>query len=447
VYERCANYQKEATDMFDDIKELIDQAAPQPNQSHRDELWQQFQQEAQPTTVTASRPTTVLRPPAPKPAPSDTIILETIEPADELAKRRNHRRIYGALAVAAAVVTIAGIAAVSRNGKTVQVAPAAEPTTTIANGDATSSAPTVPQPTAVPTTGATVATTTATTTASTAPPKTAPATTVAPATTLPATTVPKTVTTVGTPGTKLVTVLAPDYAETMTAIGGWDGKNFVKLPTKVAPGPYQTLNGERFDVEFAKPDAEGHVHAGSNNYPKNGTGISFSATSWPLQPRAARSQGDPEALKDPRFNIYREEASRLAKELGGANVMPVLSSVVRADLDGDGTDEVLVAASYIDYVKPPQGPEPATVGSFSIAYVRHVVGNAAPSKVLSAVVVKDTPSIVPTLVIDGAADINGDGVMEVFGSGYLYEAANFYCWDAGSVDSAPKVLFSVFANQ
>jgi hypothetical protein len=431
--------------MFDDIKELIDQAAPQPNQTHRDELWQQFQNAAQVTTAAPSRPTTVLRPPVPQPVPSDTIILEKIVPADELAKRRNHRRMYSALAVAAAVVAVAGIAAISRNGKTVQVAPAAEPTTTIANGDATSSAPTVPQLTEVPTTAATVATTTATTTAGTSAPTTVPATTIAPVA-LPSTTLPKPATTVGAPTTKLVTVLAPDYAETMTAIGGWDGKNFVKLPTNVAPGPYQTLNGEKFDVEFAKPDAEGHVHAGSNNYPKNGTGISLSATSWSAQPGPARSQGDPEALKDARFNIYREEASRLAKELGGANVMPVLSSVVRADLDGDGTDEVLVSASYIDYVRPPQGPQPSTVGSFSIAYVRHVVGNIATSKVLSAVVVKESPSIVPTLVIEGAADINGDGVMEVFGSGLQYESANYYCWDAGSADRSPKVLFSVPAN-
>jgi hypothetical protein len=365
-----------------------------------------------------------------------------------LAKRRNHRRMYSALAVAAAVVTIAGIAAVSRNGKTVQVSPAA-PTSAAANVDQTSTVPASPASTEVTTTETPAATTTATTTAplpSTAPPKAAPATTVAPVAT-PATSTPKPITTVGVPATKLVTVLAPDYAETMTAIGGWDSKSFVKLPTKVAPGPYQTLTGEKFDVEIAKPDAEGHVHATPVSSPRNGVGISFSATSWPLQPRAARSQGDAEALKDPRFNIYREEASRLAKELGAGNFMPVLSSVVRADLDGDGTDEVLVAASYVDYVKPPQGPEPATVGSFSIAYVRHVVGDAAPSKVLSAVVVKGSPSIVPTLVIDGAADINGDGVMEVFGSGYLYEASNYYCWNAGSADRDPTVLFSVLANQ
>jgi hypothetical protein len=436
--------------MFDDIKELIDQAAPQPNQTLRDELWQQFRNDAQATMATASRPSTVLRPPVPQPElkPTDTIILEKVVPADELAKRRNHRRMYGVLAVAAAVVTIAGIAAVSRNGKTVQVSPAA-PTSTVANVDRTSTVPAAPASVAATTTDATVATTSATTSPpqpTAAPPKTVPATTAAPVTT-PVTTAPKPVTTVGVPATKLVTVLAPDYAETMTAIGGWDGKSFVKLPTKVAPGPYQTLTGEKFDVEIAKPDAEGHVHATPVSYPKNGVGISFSATTWPLQPRAARSQGDAEALKDPRFNIYREEASRLAKELGAGNFMPVLSSVVRADLDGDGTDEVLVAASYIDYVKPPQGPEPSTVGSFSIAYVRHVVGNNAPSKVLSAVIVKDSPSIVPTLVIDGTADINGDGIMEVFGSGYLYEASNFYCWNAGSADRDPTVLFSVVAGR
>lgn len=449
MYERCASCQKEATDMFDDIKELIDQAAPQANQTHRDELWQQFQNDAEVTTASASKPTTVLRPPAPQTVPSDTIILERIEPADELAKRRNHRRMYSALAVAAAVVTVAGIAAISRNGKTVQVAPAADPTTTIANGDETSRAPAVLPPTVATVTTAPPApgkTTIVTYAPSTVPATTPPAPTTAPAGTLPGTTVPKPVTTVGGPVTKLVTVLAPDYAETMTAIGGWDGKNFVKLPTNVAPGPYQTLNGQKFDVEIDKPDAEGHVHVTPKTVPPNGAGMSFSATSWSAQPRPARSQGDPEALKDARFNIYREEARRLAEELGGANVMPELSSVVRADLDGDGSDEVLVAASYIDYVNPPQGPMPAKVGSFSIVYVRHVVGNAATSKVISSVVVKDTPSIVPTLVIEGAADINGDGLMEVFGSGLLYEASNFYCWDAGSADRAPKTLFSVLAR-
>jgi hypothetical protein len=436
--------------MFDDIKELIDQAAPQPNQTHRDELWQQFQNDAQVTTgaaSTASRPTTVLRPPAPlPPKPSDTIILEKIVPFDELDKRRNHRRLYSVLAVAAAVVTVAGIAAVSRNGKTVQVSPAA-PTSTLVNGDETSTAPATPASTEVTTTEATVATTTATTAKplpSTAPPKTTPAPTVAPVTT-PATTAPKPVTTVGAPATNLVTVLAPDYAETMTAIGGWDGENFVTLPTKIAPGPYQALDGQKFEVEIAKPYGQARVQVQATTNADD-RGISFSSTSWSAQPRPARSQGDSEALKDARFNIYREEASRLAKELGGANVMPALSSVVRSDLDGDGADEVLVAASYMD-IGGLQGLEPAKIGSFSIVYVRQVVGNTATSKVISAVVAKDAPSILPSFWIDGAVDLNGDGVMEVLGSGGLWEWANYYCWDAGSADRSPKTLFSFVAPE
>jgi hypothetical protein len=428
--------------MFDDIKELIDQAAPQPNQTHRDELWQQFQNDAQVTTAAASRPTTVLRRPAPQPVakPTDTIILEKVVLADELAKRRNHRRMYSALAVAAAVVTVAGIAALSRNGKTVQVSPAAS-TSTVVNGDETSTAPATPASTEVTTTEATVATTTVTTAKplpSTAPPKTTPAPTAAPVTT-PATTVPRAVTTVGVPATKLVTIVGSDYVDTMTAIGGWDGTNFVKYPTKVAPGPYQFLDGKKFDVETREPDAEGHVHVQAT---PDGYGIGFSSTSWPAQPRPARSQGEPEALTDARFDIYREEASRLAKELGAGNVMPVLSSVVRADLDGDGTDEVLVAAAHIDYVNPPQGPEPSKTGSFSIVYVRHVVGSSAKSKVISAVVAKDAPKVLPRFRIEGAADLNGDGVMEVLGSSFVFEGTNYYCWDAGSADRAPKELFS-----
>jgi hypothetical protein len=133
--------------------------------------------------------------------------------------------------------------------------------------------------------------------------------------------------------------------------------------------------------------------------------------------------------------------------LGGANVTPVLSSAVGADLDGDGTVEVLVAASYIDYVNPPQGPQPSKAGPFSIVYVRHVVGNAATSKVISSVGVKETPQHRSDLVIDGAADINGDGVMEVLDSGYLYEAANFYCWDAGSADRPPKTHLSYLPRE
>jgi hypothetical protein len=431
--------------MFDDIKELIDQAAPQPDHAHRDELWQQFQDDSQGVATPKARPTTVLRPPVPQPVvkPSDTIILEKVTVADELAKRRNHRRMYSVLAVAAAVVTIAGFAVISRNGKTVQVSPAA-PTSATANVDQTSTVPAAPASVAATTTDATVATTSATTSPpqpTAAPPKAAPATTIAP-TTAPVTTAPKPVTTVGAP-TRLVTVAIPNYSrEFMTAIGGWDGTNFMVSPKKIASGPYQSLAGEKFEVDVNKPDVEGDVHLIPTTFP-DGIGISFSATSWSAQPRPARSQGNPEALRDARFDIYREEASRLAKELGGANVMPVLSSVVRVDLDGDGTDEVLVAASYIRYDPPQQGPDPATVGSFSIAYVRHVVGNAATSSVLSAVVAKGSPRIVPDLVIEGAADLNGDGVMEVLGYGGIWESASFYCWDAGSSERRPKTLFSL----
>jgi hypothetical protein len=433
--------------MFDDIKELIDQAAPLPDHAHRDELWQQFQDGAQGMAVQRARPTTVLRPPAPQPVanPSDTIILEKVVPADELAKRRNHRRMYSALAVAAAVVTIAGIAAISRNGKTVQVSPAA-PTSTAANVDETSTVPTTSASTSVKTAEAPVATT-ASTTASTAPPKRTPATTIAPApvVTVP-TTVPRLASTVGAP-TRLVTVAIPNYSrEFMTAIAGWDGTNFMASPKTIASGPYQSLAGEKFEVDVNKPDAEGDIHLTPTTFP-DGIGISFSATSWSAQPRPARSQGKSEALRDARFNIYREEASRLAKDLGGANVMPVLSSVVRVDLDGDGTDEVLVAASYIRYDPPQQGPDPATVGSFSIAYARHVVGNTATSSVLSAFVAKGSPRIVPDLVIEGAADLNGDGVMEVLGWGGQWESASFYCWDAGSAERAPKTLFSIPAYE
>jgi hypothetical protein len=443
--------------MFDDIKELIDQAAPQPNQTHRDELWQQFQNDAQVTTATgstASRPTTVLRPPAPQPVkPSDTIILETIVPADELAKRRKHRRMYSALAVAAAVLTIAGIAAVSRSGKTVQVSPAAEPSATVANDGATTLAPVVLGPTEAPRTATTLAPAGGSTIVTYAP-TLVPATTIAPVTTpaaptsgatTPPTTVPKTITTVGAPATKLVTIVVPVEGNEpapglMRAVGAWDGKNFVELHATPPAGPYQNLNGDKFNL-----DAEGDWGAPAASSPEFFPGVSFSATPWAAQPRAVRSQGSVDVLKDARFDIYREEARRLAKDLGAADSTPALSAVMRVDLDGDGTEEVLVAASYRKSTAgdlPPAGPK-SDVGSFSIAYVRHVAGKSATSKVLSASVAKDAPDNVPELTILGASDINGDGIMEVFGDADFHWEGwhNLYGWNAGSADRDPKVLF------
>jgi hypothetical protein len=128
--------------------------------------------------------------------------------------------------------------------------------------------------------------------------------------------------------------------------------------------------------------------------------------------------------------------------------MPVLSSVVRVDLDGDGTEEVLVAASYRKPLAagdvPPAGPKSDT-GSFSITYVRHVVGKTPTSKVLSAFVAKGGPDVVPELTILGAADVNGDGVMEVFGDADAHweNVDSLYAWDAGSAERSPTVLFSV----
>jgi hypothetical protein len=295
--------------MFDDVKELIDQAAPPPDHAHRDQLWQQFQDVSSSPKV---RPTTVLRPPAPQPVakPSDTIILEKITVADELATRRNRRRRYGLLAAAAAVLSVAGFAAANRSGKTLQVAPAAEPSSTISTGSATSTSPSAPPLTAAPTTTAPISTTSpATTSAATAPPKTVPATSVAPVATAAATTtVAKPSSTVGIPSTKPVTIIVPSGGNEpvpglMNAVAKWDGKNFVKLNAKAAPGPYQDLDGDKFDI-----DAEGHLvpPAGSSSdfYP----GISFGATPRVMSKRSRipgstsigrKQAGSPKSLAPP----------------------------------------------------------------------------------------------------------------------------------------------------
>jgi hypothetical protein len=400
--------------MFDDIKELIDLAAPPPNLAHREELWEQFQIAARPTTEGVS----VLRPALHSANDSDMLALQRVESIDELVRRRNRRRVSSVLVLAAAIVTVAGVVAVNRTSNTVQVSPAMPNRNETTTAAATSEVPRVPA--------------TVTQSAQTSNPSSAPgvATTVANRPVSgPVTAAAGSVPAQESSATPANIIFYNYFEDSFVARGGWNGKSVVRVPPSVERGRYQTLSGTAF-VLNREPDSNDLLAINPFMNPM----MFLSETSWPVQPRPVRSPvTNLLELRDARFDIYREEARRLARVFGGADALPELLQVQRGDLDGDGTEEVLVSAKYYGDLR-----EPAVVGRYSIAYVRHVVGDHAVSKVLDVVV---SSKLIGDFVIHGVADIDGDGVMEVIAK--FDSNDEIFVWDAGSADTEPKRLFKL----
>jgi hypothetical protein len=96
--------------------------------------------------------------------------------------------------------------------------------------------------------------------------------------------------------------------------------------------------------------------------------------------------------------------------------------VVRADLDGDGTDEVIVV---VERLSDPQGLL-ATDGDYSVAFVRQLVNGDVHTAVLSRSIASITPGATRYILVArvaAVADLNGDGRMELALQQVYYEGS------------------------
>lgn len=135
---------------------------------------------------------------------------------------------------------------------------------------------------------------------------------------------------------------------------------------------------------------------------------------WDIFPRSYQR-------KDPEQGVYKELIEKILIDEGIENPVTHIKEIIRVDLDGDGTEEVIVTANdtadnKFDYLKK---------GDHAIVLFRKIVNGEVQNQIIHREIQVEEPeefSIYRYLFeAYDIADLDGDGIMEVIIKGWYYE--------------------------
>jgi hypothetical protein len=141
--------------------------------------------------------------------------------------------------------------------------------------------------------------------------------------------------------------------------------------------------------------------------------VTLVAASWNAAPRrpGELDRGSP---------VYREALTLWLREQGIDDPQPVLSQLWRVDLEGDGRDEVLMAAARH------RGSETSTeAGDYSVLLLRQLAGDNVVTVPIRSDVFRETCIAECALErheVIGVLDLNGDGRLEIISKSAGYES-------------------------
>jgi hypothetical protein len=122
---------------------------------------------------------------------------------------------------------------------------------------------------------------------------------------------------------------------------------------------------------------------------------------------------------------------------------------LRVDLDGDGNEEVLLAATNYPSAEG-SAPRAATAGSYSFVALRRVIDGKVSKQILSGEFYRkaqDFNALPPNVhEVAGILDLDGDGKMEIILNWQYYEGDGTTAWKLGS-KKAEKVLEIAWQSQ
>ena len=159
------------------------------------------------------------------------------------------------------------------------------------------------------------------------------------------------------------------------------------------------------------------------------------AASWNPMPRPVKSG-------DTKQETYLKAVGDMLLSKGIGKPVVKITQHLRADLDGDGEEEVVLGATH--YPKSEDGlsaPLSASAGNYSFVALRRVVGGKVVTQILDGdFYPKSTESSAPNVhSIGGLLDLDGDGKMEIILHSAYYEGGGSTVWQLGA-KKAVKVL-------
>ena len=147
---------------------------------------------------------------------------------------------------------------------------------------------------------------------------------------------------------------------------------------------------------------------------------------WELLPSAVRVEADLD-------EVHIEAVTAVLMSLG-IEAEPVIFQVVAADLEGDGTEEIVVVAKDLAdnlFGQP---------GDYSIVILRKMIEGEWQTAILETSLGEPDSAYVLSHSLAAIADLNGDGKMEIIVDAVYYEGAGTTAFEYIDDDLGPEAV-------
>jgi hypothetical protein len=151
--------------------------------------------------------------------------------------------------------------------------------------------------------------------------------------------------------------------------------------------------------------------------------------SWDVRPRALSLNGE---VPDE----HHHAAIEVISSIGIDDSDPPITQFVSVDIEGDGTDELVLVAQRVpdDLIARP--------GDYSVVLLRKSIEGEWQTAVLeTSAGVANSPYVL-SHTIPAVADLNGDGKMEIVVDGHYYEGAGSVAYEYIDDDLGPVAVLS-----